>query len=181
MKLIEQKNLLNIIYTQNIDSLELKTGINSEKIVFAHGNINEGKCSACHEKYSGEIVKKAVMNNKVLLCKVCNYPVKFSVVFFGEALPDKFYTHKETLRNSDLVFIIGTTMKVKPFANLIYQIDPNTPIIIINKEDILGNLKSPLIRTRNKIFSIDGNIDEIISQIVFYCKWQSHFKMFLNA
>lgn len=72
-------------------------------------------------------------------------------------------------------------MKVKPFANLIHQIDTSTPIIIINKEDITGNLKSPLLRMRNKIYYMDGEIDKIICQIVNYCKWQSQFKLFLNA
>ena len=181
MKMIEEKNLLNVLYTQNIDGLELKAGINSNNIIFAHGNINEGNCSVCQERYCGEKIKKDVINNKILLCEKCSGPVKFSVIFFGEPLPKNFYTNKESLQKSDLVFIIGTTMKVKPFANLVHLINDETPIIIINKEDIIGNIKSPLMRKRNKIYFIDGKIDEIISQIIAYCKWQTHFKAYLKS
>ncbi len=43
--------MLNLIYTQNIDSLEIKAGISESKVIQAQGNRRRSKCSGCKKEY----------------------------------------------------------------------------------------------------------------------------------
>ena len=46
---LENEGKLKAIVTQNIDGLELESGIDKEKVVFAHGNFLEAHCPSCRE------------------------------------------------------------------------------------------------------------------------------------
>lgn len=62
MKLINDKNLLLRLYTQNIDSLERLAGVPDDKLIEAHGTFNTGHCinKRCRKKYSLEWMKSKV-------------------------------------------------------------------------------------------------------------------------
>jgi NAD-dependent SIR2 family protein deacetylase len=47
IKLLEDKGVLQLNMTQNIDNLESKTGLNMEKVVQAHGANVGASCSVC--------------------------------------------------------------------------------------------------------------------------------------
>lgn len=51
-------------------------------------------------------------------CNICKGLIKPDVVFFGESLPKRFLQHMASLKNADLVIIMGTSLKVMPFARL---------------------------------------------------------------
>ena len=95
MKLVENKRILNIIYTQNVDCLEIKAGISQEKIVFAHGNRNEANCVICKSKISVHEMKNAIEMKQVYYCKKCYGPCKYSVVFFGEGISEDFFNKRQ--------------------------------------------------------------------------------------
>lgn len=40
MKLLQDKDMLLRVYTQNIDSLESQAGVHSDKLIAAHGNFD---------------------------------------------------------------------------------------------------------------------------------------------
>ena len=94
LKLAENKGLLNIIFTQNVDSLELKAGVSRDKIVFAHGNRSEANCVICKSKVPVENIKESIKKSQVYYCEECSGPCKFSVVFFGESMPQEFFTRR---------------------------------------------------------------------------------------
>jgi NAD-dependent SIR2 family protein deacetylase len=56
------------VYTQNIDGLECLSGIDSSKLVEAHGSFRTAKCIDCNHSYSGiyikvnSVLKKTIKN-----------------------------------------------------------------------------------------------------------------------
>ena len=90
MKLMMDKGNLQTVATQNIDSLELKAGIDANKLVQAHGHYNSAHCISGH-KADIAMFKKCVFEDKIYECETCGSPVKPDVVFFGEMLPPSFF------------------------------------------------------------------------------------------
>lgn len=65
-----------------------------------------GPFSACFQA--------AVMGDRVPSCAVCTGLVKPDVVFFGEALPQRFLLHLVDFPTADLLLILGTSLQVCP-------------------------------------------------------------------
>ena len=168
------KNLVLRIYTQNVDLLERSAGISEDKMINAHGTIEKGHCIKCHAQYSLNWMKSISENKnkikttiffKILFCKetlneknvlnclkCCDdrYPggyVKPDVVFFGESLTKEFLcSFKEDFQKCDLLIVMGTSLKVPPFCNLVHKVKPNCPRLLINNE-----LVGPWVKQNRKI------------------------------
>lgn len=56
------------------------------------------------------------MADRVPRCTVCAGLVKPDVVFFGEALPERFFLHVVDFPTAELLLILGTSLKVCPQA-----------------------------------------------------------------
>lgn len=122
-KLDDEKMLLSC-FTQNIDGLELDAGLKEDKLVQAHGHMRTAHCIDCKEEQSMKDFVECIKNDQIMKCTKCNEGlVKPDIVFFGEQLPVKFYTGWKMVAECDLVFIMGTALKVMPFA-MIPQIIP---------------------------------------------------------
>ncbi len=62
----------------------------------------------------------AIFDNSIPTCDSCNSLVKPDIVFFGEALPDRFHRlASRDLPECDLLIIMGTSLTVHPFAGLV--------------------------------------------------------------
>ena len=81
-----------------MDGLEIKAGVSKEKIVFAHGNRNEANCVNCKIKVPVDEVKLSIKKGQVYFCPECSGPCKFSVVFFGEAMPESFFQRRPVFK-----------------------------------------------------------------------------------
>lgn len=57
-----------------------------------------------------------VMGDRVPRCAVCTGVVKPDIVFFGEALPQRFLLHVVDFPTADLLLILGTSLQVGPRA-----------------------------------------------------------------
>ena len=57
-KILDDKHLLNRLYTQNIDGLDYHTGIDQTKIVSVHGSIETIECEFCKTPYDGDLFHK---------------------------------------------------------------------------------------------------------------------------
>ena len=111
VKLLEEKGKLLRVYSQNIDGLERIAGVSPPKLVEAHGTFSSATCVRCGTKYADEhleVVKEVVLEGLLLprcsstsLSSIaasspspdsrCGGVVKPDVVFFGEALPKRFF------------------------------------------------------------------------------------------
>ncbi|EFA06770.1 NAD-dependent protein deacetylase Sirt2-like Protein [Tribolium castaneum] len=139
IKLLIEKDVLLRHYTQNIDTLERIAGIPEEKIVEAHGTFYTGHCLACRKEYQLEWMKERIFKDEVPECesKDCKGVVKPDIVFFGEALPDKFYSLIENdFKKCDLLIILGSSLVVQPFASLVDRVLDTCPRLLINREKV---------------------------------------------
>ncbi|XP_051633169.1 NAD-dependent protein deacetylase sirtuin-3, mitochondrial [Manacus candei] len=134
LRLLHDKGLLLRLYTQNIDGLERLAGIPPDKLVEAHGTFATATCTVCKRNFPGEDFRGDVMGDRVPRCPVCTGVVKPDIVFFGEELPQRFLLHLADFPLADLLFIIGTSLEVEPFASLAGAVRSSVPRVLINRE-----------------------------------------------
>lgn len=183
--LVNNKNVVLRIFTQNIDGLELLAGVPRDMITFAHGTITEAGCPECLKEYTVEQVKEYANKDQVLYCEDCGKPVKPKVVFYGENLPDSFTSTFADIYKTDLSFIMGTSMAVYPFNQLPYGINKESWRVLINKEEVgnffVGMATFNAFRFDNKkkkdLF-LEGYTDEIVQRIVNDCGWKDEFDLY---
>ncbi|XP_062973101.1 NAD-dependent protein deacetylase sirtuin-3, mitochondrial [Elgaria multicarinata webbii] len=137
LRLLLDKGLLLRLYTQNIDGLERVAGIPPDKLVEAHGTFASATCTVCRRSYPGEDFRVDVMADKIPKCPVCTGIVKPDIVFFGEELPHRFFLHVTDFPMADLLFVIGTSLEVEPFASLAGAVRVSVPRVLINR-DLVG-------------------------------------------
>ena len=176
IKLIENKNMLNLVYTQNIDSLEIKAGVSEHKVIQAHGHRRRAKCSGCKKEYPIQQFFDHVHKEQVMYCETCKSPCKSAVVFFGEKLTDSYYDNKDKLYESDLVFVIGTSLVVKPFGYLIQHFENKTKVLI-NRENLFNINR--MMKENEEYINLIGDCDEVIRRLVNELGWKKEFDSLL--
>ncbi|KAI9745303.1 MAG: Sir2 histone deacetylase Hst2 [Claussenomyces sp. TS43310] len=141
--LLNEKGLLRMLFTQNIDCLERAAGVPADKIVEAHGSFASQRCIECKTDFPDDKMMEAVMDGRVPHCQVeaCNGLVKPDIVFFGEQLPEAFFKNRTVPSEADLVIIMGTSLSVQPFASLPTFTSEGVPRVLLNLERV-GDLGS---------------------------------------
>ncbi|KAK2958760.1 putative NAD-dependent protein deacetylase sirtuin-1 [Blattamonas nauphoetae] len=125
-------------YTQNIDNLEQTAGVKS--LVQCHGSLGSAVCLSCGEVVNIDKLKPYLEQQAIAYCPHCLdqnifSPYKPNIVFFGEDLPQVYYdTLREDLPHCDLVIVMGSSLKVQPVCDIIEDVDPTIPQILINNE-----------------------------------------------
>ncbi|KAL5009351.1 hypothetical protein ScPMuIL_014932 [Solemya velum] len=141
IKMLNDKKKLLRHYTQNIDTLEHVAGLDPEKMVEAHGTFRTSHCLQCKHEYSQEWIKEKIFAKEVPKCaeEECEGTVKPDIVFFGEALPSRFFECvNKDFQECDLLIIMGTSLAVQPFASLTNKVPDTTPRLYINLEKNSG-------------------------------------------
>mmetsp|Transcript_8728 Transcript_8728/g.7689 ORF Transcript_8728/g.7689 Transcript_8728/m.7689 type:complete len:196 (+) Transcript_8728:629-1216(+) len=153
MRKVENNEQMFLNFTQNIDGLEAKSGMNVDKLIEAHGHTRTAHCSdyECRKEASLEEYLKHVEQEKIFRCE-CGKVIKPDIVFFGESLPDKFVNNVPKIKQGDLVFVMGTSLKVYPFAALAHMVGKEVPLVLVNREN-------PGLKRENFLF-MEGNIDD---------------------
>lgn len=138
LALLAKKDLLHMLFTQNIDCLERAAGVPAEKIIEAHGSFASQRCIECKKEFPDDEMKTHVQNGAVPRCidRTCNGLVKPDIVFFGESLPSAFSEQSHKVVMADLVFIIGTSLQVYPFAALPQMVREPMPRVLFNMEKV---------------------------------------------
>ncbi|KAH7332854.1 DHS-like NAD/FAD-binding domain-containing protein [Rhizoctonia solani] len=144
IKLLSDKGMLHMCFTQNIDTLERLVGVPPEKLVEAHGSFAENHCVDCGAEFPSDEMRKLVMTPNpnvhggvnIPRCKdpKCKGLVKPDIVFFGESLPDRFHDSLHTLAFADLALVIGTSLTVHPFARLPEMVSDRCPRALLNMQ-----------------------------------------------
>lgn len=163
--LIRALNSMHILrrwYTTNIDGLEISTGIDPKKLVLCHGGLCSCHCIDCgmeidlddclsqlnHDSFDFDSVT-------VPVCKYCGGEhVKPDVTFFGEQMPEHFFTHiNEDFKKCDMLIISGSSLNVHPFSSLITRVDPDIPVFVINHRNSAKIMESFVHKENNTILS----------------------------
>ncbi|XP_044734845.1 NAD-dependent protein deacetylase sirtuin-1 [Chrysoperla carnea] len=176
IKALESHGRLLRNYTQNIDTLERAAGIN--RVIECHGSFAQATCTRCQHTVDAEDIREDIFEQRIPVCKNCNPNsssisatdlnvnftelvengiMKPNITFFGEDLPSKFYKCIQVDRTScDLLLVIGSSLKVRPVAEVPASLPPNIPQILINRE-----------RLPHCTFDVEllGDSDVIVSQI----------------
>lgn len=99
--------------------------------------------------------------------------LKPDIVFFGEGLSNEFHdTLSQDVKQTDLVLVIGSSLKVRPVSHIPNAIPGHIPQILINREPL-----------SNHNFDVEllGNCDTIVSELCLRLGWElsglSHCKM----
>ncbi|KAF8073991.1 Sir2 family histone deacetylase Hst2 [Lyophyllum atratum] len=175
VKLLSSHGLLKMCFTQNIDTLERRAGVPSDKIIEAHGSFAEQRCVDCKTPFPDDEMRDIVLGDRpeaeevrIPRCKraKCGGLVKPDIVFFGEALPENFIRNIPVVGYADLLLIIGTSLTVHPFASLANMADRRTcQRVLINLETV-GDLG----RRPNDIVLL-GECDAIVRELCEALGW----------
>ena len=138
-RMLNDKKLLLRHYTQNIDGLERLAGVPAEKLVEAHGTFFTAHCRKCKHEYSLDEIRAALETGEVLHCRQseCDGVVKPDIVFFGEPVPQRLMElRRDDFLQCDLLIVMGTSLKVNPFAMMTSMVKDDVPRVLVNLDKV---------------------------------------------
>jgi len=173
--LLSKKKILRRVYTQNIDGLDLATGLPPKLLVEAHGGGRSASCVECGEAQDVQQVRKVIQDKGVPKCKKCSGLCKPDITFFGEDLPKRFAELKEEdFSVCDLLIVMGTSLKVAPFCNLVADVGMLIPRLLINLSEIDGFFLFKHEKNYRDVFE-KNTCDAGVQRLVDLCGWKSSF------
>jgi NAD-dependent SIR2 family protein deacetylase len=113
------------VITQNVDGLHQKAGNSS--VINMHGNILECVCPACGQQYP---LVKVLGKDCVPACE-CGNALRPDVVFFGDVVK-QYEEALEAVREADVILVIGTSLQVYPFNQLLHAKREGAKTVLIN-------------------------------------------------
>jgi len=161
---LEDKGLLDVIVTQNIDDLHQKAG--SKEVIEFHGTYQRLVCTNCGRQFVATEELLSILPPK---CKNCSSILKPDFVFFGEPIsePARSRSFNEA-EIADVFILIGTTGEIQP-ASMIPMIANNngTKIIEINIE--VSNYTNSItdVFLKGKATEITINLLDIAMKIIY--------------
>jgi len=110
---LEHRGLLQIIITQNVDSLHQRAG--SRNVVEFHGHNRTFRCDACDNRFAREAIS---LDDIPPYCR-CGCAIRPEFVFFGENIPSAAY-HDAMMAvdKCDMMLVVGTSATVAPASLL---------------------------------------------------------------
>ena len=144
---LEDKGMLKVVITQNIDGLHQAAG--SKNVIEFHGTTKSVVCLGCGERYPSDDINLSALPP---LCPKCGLVLKPNFVFFKEPIPSNAYRKSyEYMQKADLLLIIGTTGEIMPASEFPYickgkviEINPEPSKYTQTKTDIFLHEKSGL-------------------------------------
>ena len=169
MRYLIEKGLANLVFTENFEGNEKKSGLLDKNIVYGRGNLLEGHCSKCNNKIDINLINKGIEEEKVIFCEMCQGPCKPYIILDGEKCENNFYIQTDNILHCDLIFIIGSDLLSIPFKDIVQIININNPwIIVINQKEI-ENFK--FYDLSSKELFINGICENITTKIINDCGW----------
>jgi NAD-dependent SIR2 family protein deacetylase len=117
----------------------------------------------------------------------CNNPscenglVKPDIVFFGESLPKEFFNKLEDdFEKCDLLIVMGTSLKVQPFASLTGLVSKDCPRLLINRDPVGNNFLYERADLNYRDVFLQGDCDEGCLKMCKLLKWDNDLKV-LNS
>lgn len=128
------------VITQNIDNLYEMAG--TKRLIDFHGNLFNVYCEKCHEQVPVEEYLKSRLH------KTDGGALRPDVVLYDEGIKQvDIINSVQTMQTADLVVIVGTSMRVYPFAGLLEYRNPAAKVIAINQEALQLPIDFQMIQT----------------------------------
>lgn len=127
------------VITQNIDNLYEEAG--TKNLIDFHGNLYNVYCTKCH----GKVKVKDYLHSR--FHEEDHGELRPDIVLYDEGIKQSNITRSlNAMANADLVVIVGTSMKVYPFAGLLQYANPSAKILAINEEQLHLPVKFTMIK-----------------------------------
>ena len=112
---LNDKGLLDLVITQNIDGLHQKSGIPDDKVVELHGNTTRVRCMSCDAIVPlGEALERIKNGEPAPNC-TCGGYLKPDTISFGQTLKEIDLSRAITAsQGCDVFLAIGSTLIVHP-------------------------------------------------------------------
>ena len=157
--------------------MEIKAKIPEEKLIFAHGNFNYGHCAKCYGSIDIKKINEGIQKGEVYYCPKCGGPCKPKIVFYGEQLPKRFYDCLDDIQDIDLIIVMGTSLKVYPFAAIPEYANNDVKKVVFNMEKV-GSYRYDKIK--NESLFIEGKTDQNILKFLKEVKLYDEFEKFIK-
>lgn len=167
LKLLQDKNCLRRIYTQNIDGLEALAGVSTEYLVECHGHFRESSCIQC--RAPSDDCQEQVFAGDIPTCQACGSLVKPNIVFFGEELPLRFQNLvHEDMEKCDLLLVVGTSLLVAPVSQIPHWVKDDCTRVLLNRELVgaFANSKN------DRDIYVQGDCDNSVRSICKLAGWE---------
>ncbi|KAJ7745602.1 NAD-dependent deacetylase sirtuin-2 [Mycena maculata] len=178
------------------DCLERRAGIPAELIIEAHGSFATQHCLKCKQAFPDSEFAAHLRAGTIPRCVLpasasssahlelnsgeesdvpvlCHGLVKPDIVFFGEPLPRAFFDGFPHTLDADLLLIMGTSLKVHPFASLADM--GVCPRVLVNR-DPAGD-----IGTQPDDVVLLMNCDDAVRQIAQGMGWEAELEALVRA
>lgn len=104
-----------VLATQNVDDLHERAG--SRRVLHLHGLITRYHCNRCGAPHA--LTDTDRRRSRPPACPSCGAPVRPSVVWFGEILPERVLDQAyRAAQQCDVLLVVGTSGVVYPAAHL---------------------------------------------------------------
>lgn len=136
------------VITQNIDNLYEEAG--TKHLIDFHGNLFNVYCEKCGQSVPvAEYLKSRIH-------QADGGPLRPDIVLYDEGIKqENVIDSVRAMQAADLVVIVGTSMKVYPFAGLLEYANPAATILAINQEALQLPVKFQMIQTDATKFFAD--------------------------
>lgn len=127
------------VITQNIDNLYELAG--TTNLVDFHGNLFNVYCTKCGKKVDWH----AYLTSRIH--EDCGGALRPDVVLYDEGIKTESISRAVNyLAGADLVVIVGTSMRVYPFAGLLDYRNPQATVIAVNQEKLQLPIKFEMVQ-----------------------------------
>ncbi|XP_056318927.1 NAD-dependent protein deacetylase sirtuin-3, mitochondrial isoform X2 [Danio aesculapii] len=118
------------------------------------------------------------MAGTVPKCPTCKGIIKPDIVFFGEELPQHFFTYVTDFPIADLLIVMGTSLEVEPFASLAGAVRGSVPRLLINR-DLVGPFAWGSQR-HNDVAEL-GDVVKGVNKLVELLGWKKELEDLMNV
>jgi len=154
---LERKGKLKGIITQNIDALHQRAG--SKRVLELHGSFWKSYCLKCRREFLYEEMEKKIFKEDIPKCS-CGGIIKPDIVFYGE-LVKHLNKAEELIFQSDLLFVIGSSLLVYPAA-MIPDIARGR-IVVVNKGKVNISLSKATLFVKEDIDDFFKKVSLLLS------------------
>ncbi|MGX6961869.1 NAD-dependent protein deacylase [Vagococcus xieshaowenii] len=115
------------VITQNIDSLHQQAG--QKNLIEFHGSLYHVYCQQCGKS----VPVTSYLDDD--FHEGCGGPLRPDVVLYEEGLDENNVQHAiRQVMQADTIVVVGTSLRVYPFAGLLDYRSPDAKVILVNKE-----------------------------------------------
>jgi NAD-dependent deacetylase len=158
---------LSLLVTQNADGLHRAVGHSPELVVELHGSVHQTVCLSCHNVVPTREVLLRVREGDLdprclagVAGQECGGVLKVATVSFGQQLDaTDLRRAADAVRSSDLLLVVGSTLRVDPVAGLVpLAARVGAAVVIVNAAPTRHDDVADVV--------VRGSISEVLPRIV---------------